>query len=167
MSKILKAVKFCIEKHAGQVRKGSGEPYSNHPIAVSSIVADHKISVHLDDLIIAALLHDTLEDTETTFSELSMNFGPFVASLVLELSNDDVVIKKVGKLAYHMKKLVGMSSYSLVIKLADRLHNISDHPSPKMISDTIILMEHLKVNRILSATHTVLVDKILTVCGKV
>lgn len=164
MTKILKAVSFCITKHAGQVRKGSGEPYSNHPIAVSRIVSDHKVSKKMECLVIAALLHDTLEDTDTSFSELASEFGPLVASLVLELTNDSGAIAAMGKLAYHKKKLEGMSSYGLVIKLADRLHNVSDSPTKKMVSDTVELMGHLKVNRTLSGTHSTLIDKILKFC---
>jgi GTP pyrophosphokinase/guanosine-3',5'-bis(diphosphate) 3'-pyrophosphohydrolase len=165
MNKIIEATNYCIQKHAGTFRRGSGEAYSTHPIAVSKIVIGHKVSKKLDDLVIAALLHDTLEDTDTTFSEIASLFGPLVASLVLELTNDSAIIADMGKLAYHKKKLVGMSSYALVIKLADRLHNISDGPSKKMKSETIDLMAHLKANRTLSSTHSTLVEKILNLSG--
>src|ERR1035437_10345704 len=137
MTQILKALDFAKTKHAGQKRKGSGAEYVTHPVAVSYIVASYKRSVHLDDLLIASLLHDCLEDTDTTFEEIAINFTPLVASLVLELTNDPEAIKKVGKLAYQKKKVVGMSSYGFVIKLADRLHNISDHPTTQMIIDTL------------------------------
>ena len=165
MTLILKALNFAKRKHAGQVRKGSGAAYVTHPVAVSYLVAAYKRSKHLDEMLVAAILHDCLEDTKTTFVELVKEFTPLVASLVLELSNDPAEIKKVGKLEYQKKKLVGMSSYGLVIKLADRLHNISDQPTMKMILDTMDLMAYLMKNRKLSKTHKALVADILKICS--
>lgn len=164
MTQILKALEFCKRKHAGQTRKGSGHAYATHPIAVSYIVAAYKRSKHLDEMLIASLLHDTLEDTDTTFVEIATKFSPLVASLVLELSNDETEIAKLGKLEYQKKKLVGMSSYALVIKLSDRLHNVSDHPTAKMILETIELMNHLQKNRKLSKTHKAIIQDILKIC---
>lgn len=161
---LLRALNFSKRKHHGQIRKGSGAAYVTHPVAVSYLVAAYKRSKHLDELLVAALLHDTLEDTNTTFVELASNFSALVASLVLELSNDPVQIKKVGKLEYQKKKIVGMSSYGLIIKLADRLHNVSDHPTAKMIADTIELLDYLKKNRKLSNSHKALVEDILKIC---
>lgn len=164
MTQILKALEFCKRKHAGQTRKGSGHAYATHPISVSYIVAAYKRSKHLDEILIASLLHDTLEDTETTFVEIATKFSPLVASLVLELSNDEVEIAKLGKLEYQKKKLVGMSSYALVIKLGDRLHNVSDHPTAKMILETIELMNYLQKNRKLSKTHKAIIQDIMKIC---
>jgi len=165
MTKILKALEFAKQKHTGQVRKCSGADYVTHTIAVSYIVAAYKQSKHIDDLLIAALLHDTLEDTDTTFVELAVNFGPLVASLVLELTNDVTTIKQVGKLEYQKKKVVGVSNYGLIIKLADRLHNVSDQPSQKMIVDTLELMNYLSINRKLTKTQKRLVAEIKNVCN--
>lgn len=166
MTMILKALKFSNRKHHGQVRKGSGAAYVTHPIAVSYLVAAYKRSKHLEELISAALLHDALEDTDTTFIEIAQKFTPLVASLVLELSNDPEQIEKVGKLEYQKKKILGMSSYGLIIKLADRLHNISDHPTDKMVADTIELLEFLKKNRKLSKTHKAIIADIIKLCDE-
>ena len=163
---ILRALKFSNRKHHGQVRKGSGAAYVTHPIAVSYLVAAYKRSKHLEELISAALLHDALEDTDATFIEIARNFTPLVASLVLELSNDVEQIEKVGKLEYQKKKMLGMSSYGLIIKLADRLHNISDHPTAKMVADTIVLLEFLKKNRKLSKTHKAIIVDIMKLCDE-
>ena len=163
---ILKALNFSKRKHHGQVRKGSGAAYVTHPVAVSYLVAAYKRSKHLEELLTAAILHDTLEDTNTTFIEIASNFTPLVASLVLELSNDPVLIKKIGKLEYQKKKMTGMSSYGLIIKLADRLHNMSDHPSAKMVTDTIELLDYLKKNRKLSKTHREMVIDIIKICSE-
>jgi (p)ppGpp synthase/HD superfamily hydrolase len=160
MSKILEALEFATKKHEGQFRKGSGLKYVTHTIAVSYLVGKYKTSKKLEYLIIAAILHDCLEDTDTTFIEMVENFGPLVASLVLELSNDPEQIKEMGKLEYQKRKCLGMSSYGLVIKLCDRLHNISDNPSKKMVSDTSTLLTFLEENRKLSKTHKTIIDEI-------
>jgi len=160
MNLVIKALNFAKAKHAGQVRKVSRSEYYLHPVAVSYIVANYKSSTQLVELLAAALLHDTLEDTDTSFVELASEFTPLVASLVLELSNDAEKIKKLGKLEYQKKKCVGMSNYGLVIKLADRLHNISDSPTEKMISDTKELLNFLKINRKLTNTQVELVQEI-------
>jgi (p)ppGpp synthase/HD superfamily hydrolase len=161
---LLEAIQFGNEKHAGQVRKGSGVPYISHPIAVSYIVAAFKSSRHLVQLLIAAIVHDCLEDTDATFEEIARRFGPMVASLAQELKNDEAEIARVGKLAYHSKKLLGLSSYALVIKLADRLHNISDNPTRKMVEETVILMQRLREGRKLSRSHVKLVEAIEALC---
>lgn len=161
---LLDAIQFANEKHAGQVRRGSGAPYVSHPLAVSYLVAAFKPSRRLVELLVAAIVHDCLEDTDTTFEELARRFTPMVASLALELMNDDEEIARVGKLAYHIKKMLGMSSYALVIKLCDRLHNISDNPSVKMVADTLVLMQRLREGRKLSRTHLEIVGAIEALC---
>lgn len=161
---VLKAIRFANRSHRGQVRKGTGDPYYHHPIAVSFILVAFKNSKHLAELICAAILHDTLEDTGLTFDVIAREFGSLVASLVFELTNDEGEIRKVGKLAYHKKKLVGMSSYALYIKLADRLHNISDNPSKKMVDETLELMEYLKRNRKLTKGQRAMVQEIIRLC---
>lgn len=166
MKLILDAIRFGDKKHAGQTRKGSGDPYISHPIAVSYIISAFKKSKKLPEILAAAILHDCLEDTETTFIELATHFTPLVASLVLELTNCQESIAKTGKLAYHKTKLVGISNYGLIIKLADRMHNVSDNPTQKMIMETIELMNHLRQNRSLSKTHVKMVDEIVRICNE-
>lgn len=164
MKMLLDAYKFADEKHEGQVRKGSGDPYVTHVIAVSYLVAAYKRSSHLLEMLVAAVLHDVLEDTDATFAEIAQRFTPLVASLVLELTNDAEKVAKMGKLAYQTKKLLGISSYGRVIKLADRMHNISDNPSEKMIADTLELMKSLELGRHLSKTQIAMVAEIRRLC---
>lgn len=161
---ILKAIQFGTQKHDGQVRKGTGVPYITHPIMVSYILAQYKQSKNIEDLICASILHDTLEDTEATFVEIVNEFNPLVASLVLELTNDERMISELGKLRYMKTKLIGMSNYALIIKLADRLSNISDKPTVKSVLDTIDLMGYLRKNRKLTASQSLMVTDILTKC---
>lgn len=163
---VLKAHRFSDAKHAGQVRKGSGHPYASHPLAVSYIVAAFKQSKRLEEILCACILHDTLEDTDTTFQELAAEFTPLVASLVLELTNDPEQVAQLGKLEYQKKKLVGLSSYGLVIKLADRLHNIRDSPSLSMVEDTVKLMLHLRMKRNLTKPQTLLLVEIERECAE-
>ena len=74
-----KATVFAMMKHEGQTRKGSLVPYIVHPIEVASVV---QTMTKDENVIAAALLHDTLEDTETTYEELVYNFGEVIADLV-------------------------------------------------------------------------------------
>jgi (p)ppGpp synthase/HD superfamily hydrolase len=165
MNLVLKAIEFASKKHKGQVRKVSNSPYITHPLAVSYIVSSFKRSTHLDEILAACLLHDTLEDTNTTFIELAKEFTPLVASLVYELTSDEAQIKKMGKKNYLTVKMYGMSSYALVIKLADRLHNISDSPTLKMVNDTREMLVGLEQRRKLSKTHKAIIKEIRNVIG--
>lgn len=157
---VIKAIQFAAKAHEGQTRKGTGLPYVTHPIIASYLLVKYKESKHIDQLMAAAILHDTLEDTDTNFIELATEFTPMVAGLVLELTSDKKEIERVGKNNYMKKKLLGMSSYALVIKLVDRLSNIMDAPTDKMRSDTRELLEFIEVNRKLSETQKRIVSDI-------
>lgn len=116
---------YAAQKHRGQLRK-SGEPYLSHPLNVAYILAQMNMDV---DTVIGGLLHDTVEDTDATFKEVSSLFGSDVAFIV-----DGVT--KIGKIEFksHQEKqaenfrkmLVSMSKdvRVILIKLADRLHNM-------------------------------------------
>lgn len=162
MKLLKKALEFGNRKHEGQVRKVTRQPYIFHPIEVSFIVMKHKRSAHLEELLCASILHDTLEDTDTTFLELCQEFTPLVASLVLELTSDSEAIKVVGKNEYLKKKLVGMSSYGLLLKLADRYANVTDNPSLKYAQDTRDLITHVQANRRLSDGQAKIAKEIIS-----
>lgn len=163
-SRLLHAIRYMSRKHKGQTRKASQAEYATHPLAVSYILASYKRSKKLIDLLIAAVLHDVVEDTDATYVELTKQYGPLVASLVQELTNDKEAIAKMGKKAYQLQKLLGISSYALYIKLADRMHNISDNPTQKMLEDTLEIMLSLKDKRRLSKAQTQMVDDIIAMC---
>lgn len=160
-------LQFATDKHADQTRSG-GEPYITHPVRVAQIVQQFKQSHNIDELIAAAYLHDTIEDTDTTHEGLQDLFGGLVASLVLELTSDLEQIKKVGKKEYLAKKMAhDMSSYGLVIKLADRLDNVQDIATAKneawrnrYKAETLHIMDYIEKNRVLSGTHKKLVGLI-------
>ena len=160
------ALKFAAEKHEGQSRAG-GKEYINHPVSVANSVLAFKESKNIDDLIRAALLHDTIEDTETTQEELEKLFGGLVASLVKELTTDQAEADRIGKDKYLAKKMAGMSSYALVIKLADRLDNVQDiaiAKTPewraKYKKETEDILDYIEKNRVLSETHKKIIEKI-------
>jgi (p)ppGpp synthase/HD superfamily hydrolase len=166
MHRIYEAIKFADKRHKGQKRKGSGLAYITHPIAVSYLLAQYKVSKHLVELIVACILHDVLEDTDTLHTEITKKFGPLVASLCHELTNDAAEIALVGKLAYQTKKVLGISSWALVCKLVDRLHNIMDRPTQKTLADTLVLLDKLRKGRKLSKTHLRIMADIEAECRK-
>jgi GTP diphosphokinase / guanosine-3',5'-bis(diphosphate) 3'-diphosphatase len=122
---INRAYHMAAEAHRNQTRS-SGESYINHPLAVATIVAD----IGLDDIsLAAALLHDAVEDTEITLPDVESNFGPEVARLVdgvTKLERIRFDSREAQQAATMRKMLVAMAKdlRVLVIKLADRLHNM-------------------------------------------
>jgi (p)ppGpp synthase/HD superfamily hydrolase len=160
-------VQYATDAHQGQTRS-DGSPYISHPVRVAQIVKQYKQSHNIDQLLAAAYLHDTIEDTDTTQEALHDLFGGLVASLVQELTSDLEEIKKVGKKDYLAKKMAhDLTSYALVIKLADRLDNVSDlhtAKSPawraKYKAETEHIMDYLEQNRVLSGTHKKLISLI-------
>ena len=160
------ALQFATKAHAGQTRAG-GEPYVNHPMRVADSIKQYKQSHNLDALINAALLHDTVEDTDTTHEALHDLFGGLVASLVKELTSDPEQIKKMGKAQYLAHKMAAMSSYALVIKLADRLDNVKDITTArtpewrqKYKKETEHILNYIEKTRALSGTHKIFIDLI-------
>lgn len=150
---------YAQKQHAGQTRS-DGSPYANHVERVAKSVEQFKKSHNLEALIQAAYLHDTIEDTGTTFEDLEKMFGGLVASLVQELTSDKDEIARVGKAEYLSHKMATMSSYALVIKLADRLDNVSDlHTAKnekwrqKYRAETKQILDYIEKNRVLSGTH--------------
>lgn len=161
------ARKYAEKAHEGQTRK-SGGPYVAHPKRVAEIVRRYKSSSKINDLISAALLHDTIEDTNTTEEDLKKMFNGLVASLVNELSTDkQKAAEKGGKKEYLADKMTNkLSSWALVIKLADRLDNVSDLKTsdPKFAKrykeETEFILNKLKKERKLSGTQKRLISEI-------
>lgn len=155
-------LKFATKKHEGQLRK-NGEEYITHPIKVATLVKLFKDTKNSEFLMACALLHDVLEDTDTSYVELVRNFGDEVASLVEEVTNAHYVPKLKGKALYLAEKMQYMTSYALVIKLADRLANLSDMESldrayqERIISETEFILAFISEKRELTNTHKKLV----------
>ena len=113
-------------KAHGEQRRASGDPYFSHPIEVAAILTDLKLD---DATIAAALLHDTIEDTAATRAEIDRLFGPDIGTLVeglTKLKKLDLVTKE-AKQAENLRKLllaIADDVRVLLVKLADRLHNM-------------------------------------------
>jgi (p)ppGpp synthase/HD superfamily hydrolase len=144
----LEAIRFAAQKHLGQIRKSSGLPYITHTIIVMEMIQRYKgCSKNIEELKCAAILHDTLEDTACDYNEIEHEFGPMVASLVLELTSDEAEIKRIGKNEYLKQKMLKMTGYAFILKLLDRMSNCLDAPRPVYLSDTIELIDFLLENR--------------------
>ena len=121
-----KAYRYAVEHHGEQKRK-DGSPYVTHPIAVAQIVADE---LHLDsESIVAALLHDCIEDTDATYDDIAKEFSPTIANLVEGVSKLSRVVyttKEEEQMENLRKMLMAMSRdiRVILIKIADRTHNM-------------------------------------------
>jgi guanosine-3',5'-bis(diphosphate) 3'-pyrophosphohydrolase len=120
---VLDAAHYAAQKHASQRRKGqSAEPYVNHLIEVAYLVST--VAPKQDtNLVVAALLHDTIEDTGVTALELVERFGLDVADLVVELT-DDKSLPKAERKRLQIEHAPNMSVRAQVIKLADKISNL-------------------------------------------
>jgi (p)ppGpp synthase/HD superfamily hydrolase len=122
---LLKAVRFSANKHRNQRRKNrEASPYINHPIDVAEMLI--RIG-RVDDLdvIVAAILHDTIEDTDTTPEEIEKQFGSRVLSLVMEVT-DDKKLSKAGRKQLQIDTAPHKSQGAKLIKLADKISNLQD-----------------------------------------
>ena len=152
-------LKFATKKHAGQFRADGVTPYIQHPIKVAELVVKYKKSRNIDQIVAAALLHDVLEDTYTSYQELKDCFGEMIASMVMEVTTASYMPVLVGKSNYLKHKMLDMSPYALVIKLADRLSNLMDCKSltkekiEKLIVDTEEIISFLEQNRNLTSAQ--------------
>lgn len=161
----MRALRFATIKHKDQIRF-DGSPYINHPIRVSNNVRRFKKSKMKSELVAAAYLHDTLEDTDTTYEELIRIFGVSCASLVLEVTSNQELKQLVGKTKYLEILMKNMSSYALVIKLCDRLDNIRDLENAsslfriKYVKETLDILKYVMFNRNLSKTHLLIMYEI-------
>ena len=122
---ILKAMQFAAWKHRDQRRKGSGSvPYINHPIALAEVLWSEG-SVRDSVVIAAAILHDTIEDTETTSAELRGAFGVTVAEVVVEVT-DVTWLQKRARKKLQVAKAAKSSQRAKLVKLADKICNLRD-----------------------------------------
>lgn len=123
LQRILAAARFAAEHHTGQKRKGeAGEPYINHLIEVAELVTASSDTVDVN-LVMAAFLHDTVEDTDVTREQLEQRFGHDVASLVMEVTDDKSLPKEKRK-ALQVENAHKKSPRAQTLKLADKISNL-------------------------------------------
>jgi len=124
LAKFTEAAYFAAQKHRGQTRKGNGDPYINHPLEVVNLLTNIG-NVEDFNVLIAAVLHDTIEDTGTTPEEITARFGGEVCGMVLELSDDKSLPKEKRK-DLQIEHAPHLSHGAKLVKLADKISNIRD-----------------------------------------
>jgi guanosine-3',5'-bis(diphosphate) 3'-pyrophosphohydrolase len=143
---IKKAYEFSEKAHSGQMRR-SGEPYILHPLCVAGILAD----LHLDlDSIVTGLLHDTVEDTHATIDEVRTQFGDTIALLVdgvtkLSKMQFKSTSERQGENVRKMIVAMGKDVRVILVKLADRLHNMRTLHSMPFLKQAQIAQETLEI----------------------
>lgn len=127
---LLTAISFAADRHRNQRRKDAeSTPYINHPLELACLLA-RVGGVDDVEVLIAAVLHDTVEDTETTHAELVERFGSRVADIVAEVT-DDKSLFKVDRKRLQIEHAPHMSPEAALVKLADKtcnLHDVANRP---------------------------------------
>ena len=121
----VKAVAFAADKHRTQRRKDAdASPYINHPIALANVLANEG---GVTDVVVlsAAVLHDTIEDTNTTAEELTAIFGPKITATVLDVTDDKTLDKHVRK-QRQIEHAPHITKEAKLVKLADKICNLRD-----------------------------------------
>ncbi len=125
MNTVIKAMAFAADKHRNQRRKDvDASPYINHPIGLANVLAN-EAGVEDERVLVAAVLHDTIEDTETNEQELIRLFGKEVADIVLEVS-DDKALPKAERKRLQVEHAPTLSRRAKLVKLADKICNLRD-----------------------------------------
>jgi len=122
---VVKAANFAAFKHRNQRRKDAdASPYINHPLALANVLSN-EAGITDSAVICAALLHDTIEDTETTLEELQAKFGKVIASVVGEVT-DDKALPKAERKRLQIVHARTASRRARLVKLADKICNLRD-----------------------------------------
>lgn len=161
-----KAIEFATEKHKLQRRTG-GEPYVNHCLRVMNTVK-YTFDVNDNSILLAAVLHDTVEDTETTLEDITKEFGTEVAQLVDELTNKySDHLPHEEKLKATVEHVSHMSQKAKYVKVADRYDNITDFVGWKLArrlryaENTIAMLQALQP---VPVETNEIYNKILKIC---
>lgn len=122
---LITALAFAADKHKNQRRKDAeASPYINHPIALANLLLN-EAGVEDQRVLIAAVLHDTIEDTDTTEQELVRHFGKDIADIVLEVT-DDKALPKAERKRLQIEHAAHISRRAKLVKLADKICNLRD-----------------------------------------
>ena len=125
LARLLGAAAFAARKHSSQRRKDAeASPYINHPLALADVLANEGGVLDIE-VLCAALLHDTIEDTDTSADELRAGFGAAIADIVLEVSDDKALPKQARK-DLQVEHAATISPQAKLVKLADKICNLRD-----------------------------------------
>jgi (p)ppGpp synthase/HD superfamily hydrolase len=123
MNKIIKAINFARIAHDGQNRKGKELSYISHPLSVALLLSD---SGFKEDVVIAGILHDTIEDTDVSYQDIETKFEKNVADIVNDVSEKDKKLSWKERKHLALEKIPDMKEESVFVKTADVLHNMSE-----------------------------------------
>ena len=124
-ARLLRALGFAADMHRGQRRKGvDASPYINHPIQVAELLANVG-GIEDEATLVAAILHDTIEDTTATREQIESLFGTDVASLVMEMT-DDKSLQSDRRKKLQIEQAPCLSARAKAIKIADKICNVRD-----------------------------------------
>ena len=124
MNLILKATKFSALKHQDQKRKDGKTPYVIHPISVAMILSEIG-GIDDEEILSAALLHDTIEDTDTTVDEIDREFGSKIRSIIEELT-DNKELTYYERKQFQIDHAPNLSKEATLVKIADKISNVTD-----------------------------------------
>ena len=155
------AAEWAKKKHEDTyaVRKSTLNPYWVHPDNVAKLA---KAYGGTKEEIIAAIAHDTIEDTNTTYNEIKTLFGKKVADLVKEVTNNNDEILKVEKEKYMSDKLLHLSDSALFVKLCDMLHNGKDYPTAEQAERMYKNLLYIKDRREMPGKIKILYNDVLS-----
>ncbi len=122
MDPVNKAIRFAAQAHDGQKRKGTDIPYLTHPFAVAMLLQQEGCA---EDVVIAGLLHDVVEDTPVTIEQVEAEFGSRVAAIVLQCTDDATIASWQARKQALLAKLKTAPLPVKYVACADKLHNIS------------------------------------------
>lgn len=126
LSLLIKALTFAADKHRNQRRKNvDASPYINHPILLANILCNEARITDLN-VICGALLHDTVEDTETTPEELVVEFGQDICGIVMDVTDDKSIKDKQKRKQLQIDHAPHISIPAKLVKLADKISNLRD-----------------------------------------
>jgi (p)ppGpp synthase/HD superfamily hydrolase len=118
---IFKAIEFAARAHAGQYRKKTKIPYITHPLQVAEILIEHGSP---ENAVIAAVLHDTIEDSGTTVAEIKNLFGGQIAQLVQNVTEPEKKLPWEYRKQHTIESIAGLPLEAVLVLCADKLHNL-------------------------------------------
>jgi guanosine-3',5'-bis(diphosphate) 3'-pyrophosphohydrolase len=124
MKELIDAILFAAGSHAGQLRKDCVTPYINHPIEVMHLLV-YTGGIEDPEILMAAVLHDVIEDTSSTAEDIAERFGKKVASIVLELT-DDTTLPKEKRKQLQLQHAGKLSQAARLIRISDKICNVYD-----------------------------------------
>ncbi|MDF0601601.1 HD domain-containing protein [Psychromarinibacter sp. C21-152] len=146
LARVTGAASFAAEAHAGQMRKGGGRPYINHPLEVAAAVAEDGADA---DIVCAALLHDVVEDTDVAAPEIAARFGDRVAALVDELTDrpEWEALPTPDRKARQAEEFRSASAAARQVKIADQWSNVAELAAVETGHDAGWLAAYLRAAR--------------------